>query len=113
MAVILVTGLSTLTLAKANNQTEAGYFKVNGYSAVIHKQYLAEGDYVDIELEGDGDTDLDVYIYDAYGNLIAYSENDGDFEFLDLEIYRSETFTIKVVNRGSVYNNYSLSVYRY
>ncbi|MCS6969340.1 MAG: hypothetical protein RMJ44_12360 [Cytophagales bacterium] len=61
-----------------------------------------------VAVNGDGDTDLDLYVYDENGNLI-----DKDDDYLDrcvVEWYPKWTgvFIIKVKNRGSVYNNYSI-----
>ncbi len=55
---------------------------------------------------GDGDTDLDLYIYDENGNLI-----DSDLDMTDNCVCTftprwTGNFTIKIKNRGSVYNNY-------
>jgi len=57
---------------------------------------------------GDGDTDLDLYVYDENGNLI-----DSDTDYTDNCVCTftprwTGTFTIRVVNRGGVYNNYVL-----
>ncbi len=59
-------------------------------------------------VEGDGDTDLDLYIYDANGNLIVADEDYTDYCICDFRPYVTSQFTIKIVNRGSVYNRYHL-----
>ena len=66
------------------------------------------GEIAEVAIVGDGDTDLDLYIYDANGNLITK-----DTDYSDTCICRwvpawTGTFTIKVVNRGDVYNNFIL-----
>lgn len=58
---------------------------------------------------GDGDTDLDLYIYDASGNLIA-----SDTDYTDDCICRwvpawTGSFTIRIMNRGVVYNNFVIA----
>lgn len=121
LAIILTTGLSTLTLAnpaetsnpETNIETNAALFTVGSYRTVRHRSYFRAGERVDIVLNGDGYTNLDLYVYDAYGNLVDYRTGGSDYETMTLDIYRSETFSIKVVNRGNTYNQYSLNVYRY
>jgi hypothetical protein len=60
-------------------------------------------------ISGDGDTDLDLYVYDSNG-LIARADSYSDDEIADLIIYNGGYFTVKVVNRGRVYNDYELIV---
>lgn len=67
---------------------------------------------VEIAVEGDGSTDLDLYVY-AEGKLIAKRDGNSDYETMNLEIYRTTYFTVKVVNRGFYSNDYKLSVYSY
>lgn len=59
-------------------------------------------------LSGDGDTDLDLYVYDDQGNLICSSDTNGDDEFCTFKVFRTSVFRVKVKNRGSISNNYSI-----
>lgn len=57
---------------------------------------------------GDGDTDLDVYIYDENGNCIV-----SDTDYTDQCVCRwvpswTGSFTIRIVNRGAVYNDFAI-----
>jgi len=59
-----------------------------------------------IYVAGDGDTDLDLYVYDQNGNLITKDDSysfDAGVSFIP---YCTCPFTIKIVNRGNVYNRY-------
>ena len=85
-------------------------YRVNSYQTNSHRVYLHRGDTVDVSLSGDGTTDLDLYVYDAYGNLCASRTGPYDDEAVSLDVYESEYFTIRVVNRGYDYNDYNLSV---
>lgn len=63
----------------------------------------------EVTVIGDGDTDLDLYIYDSNGNLITK-----DDDLIDTCLCRwvpawTGTFVIKIVNRGSVYNDFILT----
>lgn len=57
---------------------------------------------------GDGDTDLDLYVYDEYGNLIAADTGYTDDCLVRFIPLTTGTFTIRVKNRGLVYNRYLL-----
>ncbi|MEQ8784887.1 MAG: hypothetical protein RIC55_01250 [Pirellulaceae bacterium] len=76
-----------------------------------YTEYFRAGERAVIELQGDGDTDLDVYVYDEYGNLIVSDTAWGDYAAVSFVPSWSGRFTIKVVNRGHVYNNYTICMY--
>jgi len=66
------------------------------------------GELAQVTVIGDGDTDLDLYVYDENGNLIDSDEDPGDNCSCTFIPIRTESFSIKIVNRGSIYNNYVL-----
>lgn len=75
----------------------------NLYTVKFWSNELAE-----VCVSGDGDTDLDLYVYDSNGNLIG-----SDSDYSDDCVVRwvpawTGEFTIKVVNRGAVYNNFAI-----
>ena len=123
LAIILVSSFTTFSFAETSNiessnnivatESGTGFYTVGRYRTVVHRRWFRAGDMVAITLNGDGYTNLDLYVYDARGNLIDYRVSSSDYETMHLEIWRSETFRIKVVNRGSTYNDYSLRVVRY
>ena len=61
-----------------------------------------------VSVSGDGDTDLDCYVYDHHGHLVD-SDQDGTDE-CRLEWWPRSTgsFTVRVRNRGHVYNHYTM-----
>ncbi|MDR2496169.1 MAG: hypothetical protein LBD21_03490 [Tannerellaceae bacterium] len=64
-----------------------------------------------VYVSGDGDTDLDLYVYDANGNFIG-SDDDYTDECVVMWTPRyTGSFTIRVVNRGNVYNDFQLCTY--
>lgn len=74
------------------------------YSVKFWANELAE-----VIVIGDGDTDLDVYVYDENGNNIV-----SDTDYTDQCICRwtpswTGQFTIRVVNRGNVYNDFVIA----
>lgn len=88
-----------------------GTDRVYSHSTVTYTCNLKAGEVTNIELKGDGDTDLDLYVYDMYGNLIAYDESYSDYCSVSIAVYLTSKFTIKVVNRGNVYNDFAIIVY--
>jgi len=62
-----------------------------------------------IVVSGDGDTDLDLYVYDDNGNLIAKDDDYSDDCVVNWIPRWTGQFTIKVVNRGNVYNQYVIA----
>ena len=93
------------------SEPAASVFEVGGGSVRYHTYRMFAGERVRIELSGDGDTDLDMYVYSSDGVLIDQLEGSSDFETSYIRANRSGTITVKVVNRGRVYNRYSLSVW--
>ena len=73
------------------------------YSCKFWSNQLAE-----VAIVGDGDTDLDLYIYDSNGNLITKDDSTSRNAYCSWIPAWTDTFVIKVVNRGSVYNDFIL-----
>ena len=59
-------------------------------------------------VKGDGDTDLDLYVYDENGNLIDSDTDGTDTCVASWNPRWTGNFAIRVVNRGNVYNRYTL-----
>ena len=91
--------------------SSSAYFTVSANAVRYHTYYMTAGERIRIDLAGDGDTDLDMYVYSSNGVLISSREGASDIETSYIDAYRSGTITIKVVNRGGVYNRYDLSVW--
>ena len=122
--VTLLSGSASLAAASSNGDlglepsisksslSNAGYYRAPSNSTNTHRIWMNAGTRVSVSLSGDGDTDLDLFVYDSSG-LIAKSTDDWDDEGVELMVYRSGYFTVNVVNRGSVYNDYVLKVSSY
>lgn len=90
----------------AVNGPKRGAFTVyggcyNDFTVSFVKGYLAE-----VLVSGDGDTDLDLYVYDSNGNLIVADTDYTDDCYVNWVPAWTGRYTIRVVNRGPVYNNY-------
>lgn len=82
--------------------------RVYGKDYNIYRVKFWGGELAEVCVSGDGDTDLDLYVYDANGNLIG-----SDTDYTDDCVVRwvpawTGEFSIKVVNRGAVYNNFAI-----
>lgn len=65
------------------------------------------GRYAEVAAVGDGDTDLDLYVYDGNGNLICSDTDLSDRTYCGWTPRWTGEFTVKVVNRGRVFNRYT------
>lgn len=98
----LTKGATRGAVGGPKGQKDCVYGKdVNTYYVRFWANELAE-----VCVSGDGDTDLDLYVYDSNGNLIG-----SDADYSDDCVVRwvpawTGDFTIRVVNRGALYNNF-------
>jgi hypothetical protein len=86
-----------------------GLHAVNSKSTDSFQLAFTAGRLAEIVVSGDGDTDLDLYVYDANGNLITYSEDYSDDCYVSWVPKWTGAYTIKIVNRGRVYNRYVIA----
>jgi hypothetical protein len=98
-------GLSGAARADGGNVT-----RVRAGGTDVYTRYWSAGNTVRIAVSGDGDTDLDLYVYSPGGNLIAKDDDNSDDCIVQFRSPYSGYYTIKVVNRGSVYNQYTIVV---
>ena len=109
LALFAVVAISSTTAMAADGGPRADHWdSVNAHTTDVYKLTFRAGEAARVVVEGDGDTDLDLYIYDANGNLIVADEDYTDYCICDFLPYVTSQFTIKIVNRGSVYNRYHL-----
>jgi hypothetical protein len=111
MTLVIATSLSVTTaLAKGDRTIKCGDFRVRAGDTDYFKFNFYRGEMGAVVLKGDGDTDLDVYVYNEYGDLVGKDEDYSDGCVVSWYVYRSASYTVKVVNRGSVYNDYSICI---
>ena len=67
------------------------------------------GEVARVAISGDGDTRLDLYVYDESGNLIDSRVGPGDDALCTWVPKWSGKFTIRIVNRGLVANQYVIA----
>lgn len=94
----------------ATSNYDVHYDRVEAYSTDTYRIRFRGGERACVVVSGDGDTDLDLYIYDENGNLVA---SDTDYTDDCVCVWNPRwtgPFTIKIVNRGRVFNRYALAV---
>lgn len=96
---------STRGVTPKNKEIKA---RIQGHRTDIWKFTFRGEELALVMVIGDGDTDLDIYVYDENDNLIDSDEGPDDNCSCTFIPYKRGVFTIKIVNRGSVYNNYVL-----
>lgn len=82
--------------------------RVNAHSWVQYYCDFAGGYFAEVAVIGDGDTDLDLYVYDQNYNLIASDTDYTDRCYVSFTPAWTGRFYIKIVNRGNVYNRFTL-----
>ncbi|MDP1563457.1 MAG: hypothetical protein Q8M16_18910 [Pirellulaceae bacterium] len=90
---------------------KADHTRVEANSTDVFKVDCWGDEVTAFRIQGDGDTDLDLYVYDEDGNLISSGTGYSDREEVQVRPHYRQTMTIKVVNRGNVYNAYSIQVW--
>lgn len=92
----------------AVNGPNRHYDSVNGNSTDSYTISFVANQLAEILVSGDGDTDLDLYVYDSNGNLIERDTDYTDDCYVSWVPKWTGRYTIKIVNRGPVYNRYVL-----
>ncbi len=82
--------------------------RVKAETTDVYRIRFNGGEDAIVGVSGDGDTDLDLYIYDENDNLIDSDVDYGDACLCTFRPAWTGYFTIKVKNRGNVYNRYEL-----
>ena len=100
----LIDEVGTTRGAVGGSRYNSTYVKAKG-TDVYHISFRA-GQTAVVTVIGDGDTDLDLYVYDENGNLIDKDVDYSDDCVVSFVPKWTGVFTIKIMNRGNLYNNY-------
>jgi hypothetical protein len=100
----------SLAQAVGYAQTTVHSDRVLAHKTDVYRVHFSAHTRAMVEVSGDGTTDLDLYIYDENGNLVAKDDDNTDDCLASWTPRWSGTFTIRVVNRGSVYNDYDMMI---
>lgn len=88
------------------NGPSRDYSSVNGKSHVDYTASFVADQLAEVLVSGDGDTDLDLYVYDSNNNLIASDTDYSDDCYVRWVPAWTGRYTIRIVNRGPVYNRF-------
>ena len=102
---------ATPFFANAGNVNGKTYTKetVKAYSTDNYTVTFRGSEEAVVAVDGDGDTDLDLYVYDENGNLVGSDTDSTDTCVVKWTPKWTGKFTIRVQNRGSVYNRYEIA----
>lgn len=113
LALILAASTSFATVVSKGSTSTTETVRAGAIDS--YQEWFVSGEQATAVVSGDGDTDLDLYVYDEYNNLICHSESAGDDEICQwtptFNNLGARQFKIKIKNRGSVYNNYTILLY--
>ena len=84
--------------------------RVDAHSYDIYTIECQAGQVAECAIVGDGDTDLDLYVYDENGNLITSDTDYTDRCYCRWTPRWTGNFRLKIINRGNVYNQYTIAV---
>ena len=88
------------------NGPSRDYAAVNGKSYINYTASFVANELAEVLVSGDGDTDLDLYVYVSNGNLIASDTDYSDDCYVRWIPAWTGRYTIRIVNRGPVYNRF-------
>jgi len=80
--------------------------RVSSHHTDVYKLTYRGGESAIFGIRGDGDTDLDFYVYDENDHLITSDTDSTDIAVLRWHPKWTGKFTIKIKNRGNVFNRY-------
>jgi hypothetical protein len=86
--------------------------RVQAHSSITYQAYLLSGESTRIAVNGDHSTDLDLCVYDSNGNCVDYDNDNSHNCLASITPLWSGNFTIRVENRGSVWNDFGIVVWR-
>lgn len=88
------------------NGPSRDYAAANGNSYMDYTASFVANQLAEVLVSGDGDTDLDLYVYDSNGNPIASDTDYSDDCYVRWVPAWTGRYTIRIVNRGPVYNRF-------
>lgn len=106
----LINGLKNSATRGATTNYDIHVDRVKAHSTDVYNVRFYGGETAVVVVSGDGDTDLDLYIYNSNGRLVASDTDYTDDCVCSWVPSYTSTYTIKIVNRGPVYNQYRMAI---
>lgn len=105
---VLSSLMTSMSFAGSSRGPGYAFENVRALSTDVFNRTFIGGQTAIISVDGDGDTDLDLYVFDENGNLVDSDTDSTDYCVAVFTPRWTGSFTIKIVNRGSISNNYSI-----
>ncbi|MEM7455732.1 MAG: hypothetical protein AAF456_15370 [Planctomycetota bacterium] len=105
---IFFAAICAFTVSTAQAQNVNHHDRVEAYTTDVYNINFVAGVPSGLTVDGDGDTDLDLFIYDPYGNLVAWDDDYTDYCICNFVPQYNGTYTVKIKNLGSVWNAYHM-----
>ena len=100
--------LSGVSFAGATSGRISQVDRVEAYSTNTYRVLFDGGDTARVRVNGDNDTDLDLYVYDQFGTLVAFDNDELDLCIVEFRPRSDGRYRIEIHNLGGVYNQYTL-----
>ena len=108
LATLALIMIGSAAFAGAKGGPKSADERVKANAADRYEIVFVGGEKAEVIVDGDGDTDLDLYIYDENDNLITKDDDNTDYCICRWTPQWTGKFTIRIVNHGDVYNEYTL-----
>ena len=109
LAIALTLNAIAPTYAGALGGRRYGDYTIRPFTTQTFQIAFRGGEYARVTVEGDGSTDLDLYITDQWGRQVDSDDDDTDYCLTQWYVSYSAVYTVKIVNRGSYFNSYSIA----
>lgn len=109
LAIALTLNAIAPTYAGAIGGSRYGDYTIRPFTTHTFQIAFRGGEYARIAVEGNGSTDLDLYISDQWGNPVDSDDDATDFCLTQWYVRGAAVYTVKIVNRGSYFNRYSIA----
>lgn len=96
--------------ASSDSRSIGWHAKILANGTDTYRIKFAAGASAMVLISGDKDTDPDLYVYKADGSLVDSDTDNTDTCVCAWKPSSSSYCTIKIVNRGSVYNAYTIGI---
>ncbi len=106
----LIDGLKSSSKRGATSNYAVHTDLVRANSTDVYNVQFRGGELALVIVSGDGDTDLDLYGYDPAGNCVASDADYTDDCVVSWVPTRTQTYKIKIKNRGNISNRYRMAV---
>src|SRR5262249_7735495 len=107
----LIVGNTINSLASAAQAQEYRIYRIEAFGVRSFTINYERGETAEVGVVGDGDNVLNLYVYDQFGRLLAYDEDNSDKCYVRWTPSYTGRYVIKIINRGRVYSDFAL-IYR-